>query len=67
MLLHTHSDTSPWIVVDANDKPVARDNLIRDLLSRVNYKGRDKKLARPDKNIVDTFSPDMLTTGWLAK
>ena len=66
MLLHTQNEDAPWMVVDANEKSSARLNLIRDLLSRVDYKGRDKKLARPDKSIVSLFTPEMLVNGRLA-
>ena len=45
MLLATHSLHAPWTVVDANDKHAARLNVMRDLLSRLDYKGKEKKLT----------------------
>jgi polyphosphate kinase 2 len=67
MLMRTHSKAAPWIVVNAYDKPIARNNLIRDLLGRVKYKGCNDKMTHPDKRIVDTFTPEMLTNGRLAR
>jgi polyphosphate kinase 2 len=67
MLLRTQHAEAPWIIVNSNDKPTARLNLIRDLLSRIDYKGRDNKLAKPDQTIVGTFIPEMLTNGRLSK
>jgi polyphosphate kinase 2 len=37
MLAYTDTDESPWHVVEADDKPTARLNLIADLLDRVPY------------------------------
>jgi polyphosphate kinase 2 len=37
MLARTDLDASPWHVVEADDKPTARLNLIADLLARVPY------------------------------
>lgn len=66
MLPLTHHEDAPWIVVNANEKPPARLNLIRDLLSRIDYKGRDTSIARPDRSIVSTFTSEMLRDGRLA-
>ncbi|MCY6382585.1 polyphosphate kinase 2 [Hoeflea prorocentri] len=41
MLEHTHSNHAPWTVVRANDKRRARLNLIRHLLTRLPYEGKD--------------------------
>ena len=67
MLIQTHSRYAPWIVIDANDKHAARLNIIRDVLSRVDYKGRDKKLTRPDPAIVHPFEPTLIDEGVLAE
>ncbi len=37
LLAHTDLDESPWHIVEADDKPTARLNLIADLLDRVPY------------------------------
>lgn len=44
MLKQTNSTLAPWAVISANDKKVAHLNLIADLLSRVHYPNKDKKI-----------------------
>ncbi|MBU3582342.1 polyphosphate kinase 2 [Polynucleobacter sp. AP-Capit-er-40B-B4] len=51
MLERTSPKDAPWTIVMANDKKLAHLNLIRDLLSRVSYPGKDKSLLRADKDI----------------
>ena len=57
MLKNTSTSCAPWTVISANDKKLAHLNLIRDLLSRVDYPGKDKKLLKIDPQIVLTW-PD---------
>ena len=52
MLKNTNSECAPWTVICANDKKLAHLNLIADLLSRVNYPGKDKKILTMDPKIV---------------
>ena len=42
MLKDTNTNHSPWIVVKANDKRRARINIIRHILSNLDYEGKDK-------------------------
>jgi polyphosphate kinase 2 len=51
----SHAD-APWRIVRADDKKIARLELIRDLLGSFAYKGKDKKLARPDRHVVFEWS-----------
>jgi polyphosphate kinase 2 len=51
MLLKTSTAEAPWTIVRANNKKQAHLNLIRDLLLRINYAGKDKKMAAPDQSI----------------
>lgn len=51
MLDSTSPKGAPWTIVRANDKKLAHLNLIRDLLSRVSYPGKDKALLKADKEI----------------
>ena len=67
MLVRTHTPIAPWTVVRADDKKVARLNLIRDILSRLEYGGKDEKLVRPDRSIVFEFTPACIDAGLLAK
>ena len=67
MLVRTHTATAPWRIVRADNKRLARLNLMRDILSRLHYTGRKDKLVRPDPDIVFEFSPDCLEAGRLAR
>lgn len=42
MLKDTHTDYAPWTVVHANDKRRARLNLIRHILTTLDYTGKDR-------------------------
>jgi polyphosphate kinase 2 len=55
MLARTHTHAAPWTIVRADDKHVARLNLIRDLLGRLRYKGKIKKLLTTDAKIVFAY------------
>lgn len=55
MLLKTSTVDSPWTIVRANNKKQAHLNLIRNLLSRVSYADKNKRLLRADGEIVFTF------------
>ena len=67
MFLRTHTVVAPWRVVRANDKRLARLNLMRDILSRLDYAGKKKKLVEPDTNIVYEFTPDSIDGARLAR
>jgi polyphosphate kinase 2 (PPK2 family) len=51
MLEKTSPKDAPWTIVRANDKKLAHLNLIRNLLSKVIYPGKDKDLLKADKEI----------------
>ena len=54
MFSKTHTSYSPWIIVRANNKKVARLECIRYVLSQFNYDGKDEALTTllPDPNII---------------
>jgi polyphosphate kinase 2 len=56
MLLKTTTAEAPWTIVRANNKKEAHLNLIRHLLLQVNYAGKDKRLLKPNADIVFTFT-----------
>ena len=58
MLKKTSSSDAPWTVVSANDKKHAHLNLIADLLSRMDYPDKDKKILKIDAKIVLTWPAD---------
>lgn len=66
MLLGSNTDASPWHIVHTDSKRHARLNLIRDILSRLQYAGRSEKLVAPDRNVVFEFTPDCVATHRLA-
>jgi polyphosphate kinase len=66
MLERTHHEAAPWIVVRADDKRQARLNIIRDILTRIPYRGRKPDRLRPDTGIARDFSDDLIISQWLA-
>lgn len=67
MLARTHNAIAPWAIVRADDKQLARLNIIKDLLSRLHYTGKDKRLIQPDPKIVFAFNASNHKKGTLAK
>ncbi len=65
MLAKTSTPLAPWTIVRADDKHKARLNVIRDLLSRLNYRGRDDALVVPDRDVVFTYDEAYLERGWI--
>ncbi|CAM3791010.1 polyphosphate kinase 2 [Roseateles saccharophilus] len=66
MLEASHTEEAPWTIVRADDKVDARINLIKDVLSRVHYKPKARKLIVPDERVVFRYAGDALETGLLA-
>lgn len=67
MLMRTHTTTAPWTIVRADDKPKARINLIRDLLARLEFKGKNRQADLADPEVVFSFHRDAIHNGLLAK
>lgn len=67
MLAHTHNLIAPWIVVQAGDKPLTRLNVIKDMLSRLDYSDKDERLILPDPRIVAPFTASFIEEGLLAR
>jgi polyphosphate kinase 2 (PPK2 family) len=60
MLVRTHSVLAPWTLVHADDKRQARIHIIKDMLGRLSYAGKDERLTRADTKTVfpyDTSNP----------
>jgi polyphosphate kinase 2 len=66
MLARTSSPLSPWIMVRADDKRVARLNVIRDLIARLACPETDKHLAVPDLGVVFPYDEAHAKAGLLA-
>ena len=67
MLVHTHNLITPWIIAHADDKPSTRINVIKDMLSRLEYEGKEERLILPDPKIVATFDASFIEEGLLAR
>lgn len=59
MLTRTDFRRTPWFVVDADDKKTTRLAVIRHLLSRLDYKKKNKKLLEVDHGVI---RPVLITT-----
>jgi hypothetical protein len=66
-LARSHSVIAPWSLVRANDKRLARLNIIRDMLGRLHFTKKDPRLIRPDPGIVFAYDASHLKNGQMAK
>lgn len=66
MLERTHSAVSPWTIVRADNKEQARLNIIRDMLWRLEYPGRQRRLQRPHPAVVFTYDASYHERGMIA-
>ncbi|HVA11690.1 MAG TPA: polyphosphate kinase 2 [Stellaceae bacterium] len=66
MLERTHRAASPWTVARADDKEHARVNIIRDLLWRLEYPGRHRRLQRPNPNVAFVYDASCYERGLIA-
>ncbi len=66
MFVHTHTAASPWTVVRADNKKVARINVMRDLLSRMDYDGKDHDILLADPDVVFQYQDAYLRNGMIA-
>ena len=67
MLARTHNPITPWTLVRANGKRLARLNIIKDVLNRLHYADKDEELVQTDKRIVFGYDTANLENGQLAK
>lgn len=58
MFARTHTHICPWNIVSTNDKKRARLNVARDILSKIDYEGKDQTAVcmLPDPSIVWLYS-----------
>ncbi|MEY2689633.1 MAG: hypothetical protein RL375_3832 [Pseudomonadota bacterium] len=66
MLLRTHSEHAPWSIVHGDDKRLARLNLMRAILARLDYPGKSADLVPPDPAVCFEFSLDCIGSQRLA-
>jgi polyphosphate kinase 2 len=66
MFARTHTLAAPWTIVRANDKKLARLNLIMDLLTRLEYQDKNHAVLVPDPELVFNYTQDAVTQGRVA-
>lgn len=66
MFARTHTLAAPWTIVRANDKKLARLNLIMDLLTRLDYHDKNHNVLVPDPDLVFNYTQDAVTQGRVA-
>jgi len=66
MFARTHSPMAPWTVVRADDKKLARLNVIKNLLTHLDYQDKDHSLTCPNPDVVFTYAEAYLDNGMIA-
>ena len=66
MFARTHNPIAPWTVVRADDKRLARINLIKDLLMRLHYDDKDDAALLVDPDIIVQYHDAYAQNGVLA-
>ena len=66
MLARTHTPISPWRIVCADNKRVTRLEVIKDLLTHVDYPKKKDRLVLPDPEAVFLFDAAYVANGRLA-
>jgi polyphosphate kinase len=65
MLRRTSTSFAPWTIARTNRKRPARIAIIKDILARFDYPGKDVDLVDHDGGIVFEFDRVLLDKGWL--
>ena len=66
MFARTHNPVTPWTVVRADDKRLARLNVIKDLLSRLHYSDKDEAALAVNPDIIFEYQEAYLKNGMIA-
>jgi polyphosphate kinase 2 len=66
MFTRTHNPVTPWTVVRADDKRLARLNLIKHLLARLHYGGKDEAALVVDPDIIFEYHEKYVQKGMIA-
>lgn len=65
MLSRTGDSIVPWTVVRADDKRATRLAVIKDILSRLDYRDKDESLLRQEPEVAFRFAPAYLDNGMI--
>lgn len=60
MFLHTHKQQTPWTLIRSDDKKRARLNMIRAVLSEIEYTGKDLQVANNVNQKIVSSGEDVL-------
>ncbi len=66
MLARTHNPVAPWIVVRADNKHQARLNLIKDMLTRLQYHDKDESALLIDPEVVFQYEDSYVKNGMIS-
>ena len=66
MFARTQTPVAPWTVVRADDKRSARIQVIKDLLTRLDYPGKNPSRTLPDPKVVFGYDETYLSNGMIA-
>lgn len=67
MFVRTHTADAPWTVVRADDKMLARISVIKDILTRLHYDGKDERITQPNPDVVFSYHDACFKTGLIAE
>lgn len=67
MFARTHTPFAPWTVVRADDKKLARLNVIKDILTRLDYADKNHDVIRINPDIIFTYSDIYLENGMISR
>ncbi len=67
MLARTHDPMVPWTVVRADDKRLARLNVIRDMLTRLHYPDKAQRLILPHPKVAFAYDQMYIDNGMIAR
>ncbi len=67
MFARTHNVVAPWTLVRADDKKLARVSVIKDILTRLEYDGKDEKTTLPNPDVVFGYHEDCLKKGMISE
>lgn len=66
MFARTHSPIAPWTIVQADEKRPARLSVMRDVLTRIEYEGKDGEKVLPNPEMVFPYHDSYLRNGMIA-
>ncbi len=67
MLARTHNPVTPWTIVRADDKRLARLNLIKDVLSRLHYDGKEETALHINPEVIFQYEEQYVRNGMIAR